>query len=535
MSYVALYRKFRPSVFGEVKGQDAIVTTLRNQLRAGRVGHAYLFCGTRGTGKTTVAKILARAVNCEDPSEDGSPCNKCAACRSILSGTSTDVIEIDAASNNGVDNIREIRDEVVYRPSQGKYRVYIIDEAHMLSPGAWNALLKSLEEPPEYVIFMLATTEVHKIPVTILSRCQQYTFRRITTPVIASRIKDLLREENVEAEDEAVRYIARASDGSMRDALSLLDQCIAFYLGEKLTYGKVLDVLGKADMEVFSGLFRCIAAGDVTGCMRSFHGIIRDGRDVGTFVSDLTWYIRDLLLAKNTSDAPDLLDMSEEDAGRLRDEGALVPAETLMRYLEILSDLSGRLRASSQRQILVETTLIRLCRPQAEVDLSGVLDRIRMLEQKIEDGCVVTGRDGGEQRTSGPAGRPAQKEEAPPAPAPVTKAAPDDLKQIASRWKQIVSKTGFSLKAVLQRAGQPRYDSSTGDPVIYLEAADAISRSMIEDPQRMEELREAVAETMGKELEYTIKVSSPSEARSLEVIPLEEKLAREIAMPVEIL
>ena len=234
MSYTALYRKFRPATFEEVKGQDHIVTTLKNQIQAGRIGHAYLFCGTRGTGKTTVAKILAKAVNCEHPL-DGSPCNECSSCQAIQAGTSTNVIEIDAASNNGVDNIREIREEVSYRPTQGRYKVYIIDEVHMLSTGAFNALLKTLEEPPEYVIFILATTEVNKIPVTILSRCQRYDFKRITIDTIAGRLMELMQKEGVEAEERAVRYVAKAADGSMRDALSLLDQSIAFYLGESLT------------------------------------------------------------------------------------------------------------------------------------------------------------------------------------------------------------------------------------------------------------------------------------------------------------
>ena len=236
MSYTALYRKFRPDEFSDVKGQDHIVTTLKNQIKANRIGHAYLFCGTRGTGKTTVAKIFAKAVNCEHP-VDGSPCGECAMCRSIANGASMNVIEIDAASNNGVDNIREIREEVDYRPTEGKYKVYIIDEVHMLSIGAFNALLKTLEEPPEYVIFILATTESHKIPVTILSRCQRYDFKRIGIDVIANRLSELLQKEHVEAEDRAVRYVAKAGDGSMRDALSLLDQCIAFYLGSARNSG----------------------------------------------------------------------------------------------------------------------------------------------------------------------------------------------------------------------------------------------------------------------------------------------------------
>ena len=250
MSYMALLRKFRPSRFENVKGQEHIVTTLQNQIKAERIGHAYLFCGTRGTGKTSIAKIFAKAVNCEHP-EGGSPCGECTSCKAIAAGASMNVIEIDAASNNGVDNIREIVDEVSYSPAEGKYKVYIIDEVHMLSIGAFNALLKTLEEPPSYAIFILATTEVHKIPITILSRCQRYDFRRITIDTIASRLRELMDEEQIQVEEKALRYVAKAADGSMRDALSLLDQCIAFHFGQELTYDKVLDVLGAVDTEVF--------------------------------------------------------------------------------------------------------------------------------------------------------------------------------------------------------------------------------------------------------------------------------------------
>ena len=226
MSYTALYRKFRPDNFKDVKGQDHIVTTLKNQIQADRIGHAYLFCGTRGTGKTSIAKLFAKTVNCEHPIE-GSPCGECASCRSIAAGANMNVIEIDAASNNGVDNIREIVDEVSYSPAEGKYKVYIIDEVHMLSIGAFNALLKTLEEPPSYVIFILATTEVHKIPITILSRCQRYDFKRISIETITARMQELMEAEGVQVEEKALRYVAKTADGSMRDALSLLDQCIA--------------------------------------------------------------------------------------------------------------------------------------------------------------------------------------------------------------------------------------------------------------------------------------------------------------------
>ena len=297
MAYQALYRKWRPLEFEDVKGQEHIVTTLKNQIRADRIGHAYLFCGTRGTGKTTVAKIFAKAVNCEHP-VDGSPCGECPTCKAIAEGRSMNVIEIDAASNNGVDNIREIRDEVQYSPTEGRYKVYIIDEVHMLSIGAFNALLKTLEEPPAYVIFILATTEAHKIPVTILSRCQRYDFHRISIETIAGRLSQLMEAEHINVEEKAIRYVAKAADGSMRDALSLLDQCIAFYLGQDLKYENVLEVLGAVDTAVFAEMLSYILKADTYACMQLLEQIIMQGRDLGQFVSDFVWYLRNLLLVR---------------------------------------------------------------------------------------------------------------------------------------------------------------------------------------------------------------------------------------------
>ncbi|MDE7132943.1 MAG: DNA polymerase III subunit gamma/tau, partial [Lachnospiraceae bacterium] len=312
MSYTALYRKFRPDCFEDVKGQEHIVTTLKNQIKAERIGHAYLFCGTRGTGKTTIAKIFAKAVNCEHP-VDGSPCGECRACKTIASGASMNVIEIDAASNNGVDNIREIVEEVSYSPAEGKYKVYIIDEVHMLSIGAFNALLKTLEEPPSYVIFILATTEVHKIPITILSRCQRYDFRRITIDTITGRLRELMDTEQIQVEEKALRYVAKTADGSMRDALSLLDQCIAFHFGQELTYDKVLDVLGAVDTEVFGRLLRHVLERNVTGCIELLEEIVMQGRELTQFVTDFTWYLRNLLLVKSSDDIEDVIDVSTDN------------------------------------------------------------------------------------------------------------------------------------------------------------------------------------------------------------------------------
>lgn len=414
MSYTALYRKFRPSEFGDVKGQDHIITTLQNQIKANRIGHAYLFCGTRGTGKTTVAKIFARAVNCEHP-VDGSPCGECEMCRSIMAGTSMNVIEIDAASNNGVDNIREIKEEVTYRPTEGRYKVYIIDEVHMLSSGAFNALLKTLEEPPEYVIFILATTEAHKIPVTIMSRCQHYDFKRITIETISNRMMDLMAEEKVDVEEKAIRYIAKAADGSMRDALSLLDQCIAFYLGQKLTYDNVLEVLGAVDTDVFSRLLRNIIHRDVPKVLDTVEELVMQGRELTQLSSDFTWYLRNLLLVKTSDMIEDVLDVSTENMLQLKEEAEMIEADMLLRYIRIFSELSEQLRYATQKRVLLEVALIKLCTPAMEVGTDSLLDRIRAMEEKLEQGLAaaaqgqagVTGEYPGAAYTGGvPTGYP---------------------------------------------------------------------------------------------------------------------------------
>ena len=385
MSYTALYRKFRPSTFDQVKGQDHIVQTLKNQINANRIGHAYLFCGTRGTGKTSVAKIFAKAVNCEHP-VDGSPCNECETCRGITNGSAMNVIEIDAASNNGVDNIRQIRDEIQYSPSSGKYTVYIIDEVHMLSIGAFNALLKTLEEPPAYVIFILATTEPHKIPITILSRCQRYDFKRISIDTIAARLSELMEKESIEVEDKAIRYVAKAADGSMRDALSLLDQCIAFYLGQKLTYDNVLDVLGAVDNEIFSRLTRSVIDSDVTTSLNILDEIIMQGREPGQFVNDFIWYLRNLMLIKTSDDDEimEVIDASAERIEALKEEAQMVNVDVIMRYIRILSELSGQIKYSSQKRVLIEIALIKLAKPAMERDVSSLNNRIAILEKKME-------------------------------------------------------------------------------------------------------------------------------------------------------
>ncbi|MDD5829309.1 MAG: DNA polymerase III subunit gamma/tau [Lachnospira sp.] len=464
MSYQALYRKWRPSDFKDVKGQDHIVTTLQNQIKADRIGHAYLFCGTRGTGKTSVAKIFAKAVNCEHP-VDGNPCGECPTCKAIAAGVSMNVIEIDAASNNGVDNIREIRDEVQYSPTEGKYKVYIIDEVHMLSIGAFNALLKTLEEPPSYVIFILATTEAHKIPITILSRCQRYDFHRISIDTIADRLSELMKAEHINVEDKALKYVAKAADGSMRDALSLLDQCIAFYLGKDLKYENVLDVLGAVDTGIFSRMMNIITSGDVAACMNLMEELIMQGRDIQQFVNDFVWYMRNLLLIKTTDDESKILDVievSEDSFKELKKDAAKVDADTLMRYIRVLSELSSELKFATQKRIKTEVTFIKLMRPAMEQsnETEDILSRITLLEEQMQDSLAklksgafaMAQPQGAALATAGAANAGGVADE-PKEPKRVIEALPDDVRNIAAQWDSIVfSIEDPMLKSFLSQA-----------------------------------------------------------------------------------
>lgn len=492
MSYTALYRKFRPGEFEDVKGQDHISTTLQNQIRAGRIGHAYLFCGTRGTGKTSVAKIFAKAVNCLQP-VNGSPCGECAMCKAIAAGTSMNVIEIDAASNNGVDNIREIREEVTYRPTEGRYKVYIIDEVHMLSIGAFNALLKTLEEPPEYVIFILATTEVHKIPITILSRCQRYDFKRISIDTIAARLSDLMVQEDIEVEDKAIRYIAKVADGSMRDALSLLDQCIAFYLGQRLTYDHVLEVLGAVDTSVFSKMLRQILGRDVSAVLATLDELIMQGRELTQLSADFTWYLRNLLLAKSSDNMEDVLDVSTENLAQLKEEAEMVENDVLLRYIRIFSELSNQLKYATQKRVLLEVTLIKLCRPEMEAKEDTVLDRIRAMEEKLEKGLVQT-VSVISQETSGTPYQETPKVELP-------KALHADVQAVVQSFSAIRNQVSGILKVALKKA---RLSVGNQDQLLLV-FEDEVQEQLVNTPDHIREIEAAIEEQIGKQVKVEVR------------------------------
>lgn len=516
MSYTALYRKFRPQEFWDVKGQDHIVTTLKNQIKADRIGHAYLFCGTRGTGKTSIAKIFARAVNCESPA-DGSPCGECASCRAVAAGISMNVIEIDAASNNGVDSIREIREEVSYRPTEGRYKVYIIDEVHMLSSGAFNALLKTLEEPPAYVIFILATTEVHKIPVTILSRCQRYDFKRISVEVICERLTELLEKERIKAEDKAIRYIAKTADGAMRDALSLLDQCIAFYPGQTLSYEHVLEILGAVDAEAFDRLLGSILEQSVGKAIGMIEELLAQGRELGQFVNDFIWYLRNLLLLQSSDEMIESLDMSSEQMNHLRQEAKRLDGETIIRYIRIFSELSGQMKYATQKRVLLEVALIKICRPQMETDYGSLKERIEQLEKKLQEGVIAALENPLSENE--PRTRPAEREK------PVLpKALPKDIEQTVRNWRNILSAMPGLSRSYLSKA---RLTAGNGNELVLVFEDEMAAGYFGREEERMQ-LEQTIAKQIGKQVSVVVKEKETKQPFEDSYVDLEQVINMEI-------
>ena len=383
----ALYRKWRPSNFDEVSGQEHITSILKYQCQTGKFSHAYLFCGSRGTGKTSCAKILAKAVNCEHPTEAG-PCGTCASCRAIDAGSATDVLEMDAASNNGVDDIRDIRDEVIYAPSELKYRVYIIDEVHMLSTSAFNALLKTLEEPPEHVVFVLATTELQKLPATIISRCQRFDFRRISTEALSARLHLIARAEGFTLDDEAARLIARHAQGGMRDAISLLELCAGNHL--PITAELVTDTIGSAGREGMLRVVTAISGKHYEALFDIIDETVRSSRDLAVFWQDLITLYRDMLVLKTTKNAAKYLDLTDSEQAAMTQAAASFTRETLLWQLGLLEDaLFSMQKAHSIKRTVCEITLIRLCDPLLDTSSESVLTRISKLEEAVLTGAPV--------------------------------------------------------------------------------------------------------------------------------------------------
>jgi len=513
LAYTALYRKFRPVNFDDVRGQDHIVTTLKNQVKDDKIAHAYLFCGTRGTGKTSVAKIMARAVNCENP-KDGSPCGECEMCKSILSGSSLNVIEMDAASNNGVDNIREIVEEVTYSPASGKYKVYIIDEVHMLSTGAYNALLKTLEEPPGYVIFILATTEVQKIPVTILSRCQRYDFHRIGVETIEDGIKNILDAENISIDERALRYIAKSGEGSMRDSLSILDRCLAFNTGGELTYDNVINVLGVVDIDIYSRLFNELKNKSLNPALNILSEVVNSGRELNRFISDYVWFLRNLMLIKSAGgekeigELEELIDISIENLNEMASLTKDMDLNSILRDISFFSELLSELRLSTQKRILIEMAFIKICNPVMRDDIDGIdkinerIDAIEKNETKLMD-KIKSGNFVSTNLNSDPGDLPGDnlesgsdnKQTINPENVPM------DIRELVSNWGSVVTNASSTfMKTTLSNAKL----SIDFNDVLEIVPADEMSADMISKEDKKSEIAALLKDCAGKDIDFRI-------------------------------
>ena len=464
MAYQALYRKWRPQTFEQVLGQTATVKTLRRQIEDGRIAHAYLFCGCRGTGKTTMAKLMSRAINCLNPNH-GDPCGQCETCRAIISETTMDVLELDAASNNSVDNIRELLEQVRYPAQLGRYKVYIIDEVHMLSTAAFNALLKTLEEPPAHVVFILATTEPQKLPATILSRVQRYDFGRIPSSLMVGRMREALDDLGMTAEEEALRMVARAAEGAMRDAFSILDMCVAGAEDGKITAALTRDLLGASDREFLFGFFDLLSARDEGGVMQKVDELMRSGREPQAFLRELSAHCRALLTVKAVSrDAASILDVTEEDEARYRAQAEGVSQARLLRMLDLFMRAEGDLRFASTPRIGLESAALHACEPASGEDAAALAERVEELEAKLarlendlQSGKLVpaaaapaaTPAPGGDApaKAEAPAAKPAAKAAPAPKAAPVS----GDAKAIWDKALQDLAKNEPPLYGLLRK------------------------------------------------------------------------------------
>ena len=497
MAYTALYRKLRPQTFAEVIGQEAIVQTLKNQVRSGRLSHAYLFTGTRGTGKTSTAKIFARAVNCLNP-QDGEPCNQCENCHRDLEGRDLNIMEIDAASNNGVDNIRELREDVRYQPAGARYKIYIIDEVHMLSTGAFNALLKTLEEPPAHAMFILATTDPHKVPDTILSRCQRYDFRRIAGGDIQMVLQTYLNKEGIAFEEKALRFIAKTADGALRDAHSILDRCLAFYLGEELTLDKVLRLLGAVDSGVYEKITAHLLKKEIMALLTETDEMLMQGRDLQQLVLGEINYLRDLLIVKTMPQPEKLLDLAEENLLALRAAAELCTEDFLMYIIKSLSQLEADMRYESNKRILLELEWIKLCRPEVDQSEANILRRLTEVENRLAEGPV---------HSAEPARRPAEKggepvKAQPTLPPIETAAFPEDIKAVIAAWPELHFALNPFVDIALEKA-TPFYAEAGGGTLLIVIDSSA-GADYIEKSEYKERIAEFLAEKFQKNFNLQI-------------------------------
>ena len=501
-SYQALYRKYRPQTFDDVSGQMAVTQTLKTQLMTGKMSHAYLFTGSRGTGKTSCAKILAKAVNCEHP-DGGNPCNRCAACRAIDDGTCMDVLEIDAASNNGVDNIRDLRDDAVYTPSQVKKRVYIIDEVHMLSLSAFNALLKIIEEPPEHLLFILATTELHKVPATILSRCQRFSFRRISQEDIAARLQYVAYQENIDLDEAAARVIARLADGGMRDGLSLLDQCASATVGE-LTAEAVYTCLGIAGERKCGQLLSSIAAHNTKEALQLFNQLYTDGKDLGAMLDELACLIRDLLVLKTAPDAGITMLSGVASDQEVQTLSKQLSSGELVRMMGLVQQTVADFSRSASRRMDAELCILEMAQPELSLDAKALNARLTKLEDQIKSGSFAVMQQPAAAAVSTPAVQPVSPASAMPEDQP-EKVIPDDQVPLGF-WAEVVAGVKQELKppisGFLSASDNSPVKGAMRGGVLELRCTNAFTADMIGKP----EVLEIVARKAAVQLGHPVKV-----------------------------
>ncbi|MDO4548627.1 MAG: DNA polymerase III subunit gamma/tau [Clostridia bacterium] len=509
MGYKALYRAWRPEKFSDIAGQKPIVTTLVHQIETGHIAHAYLFCGSRGTGKTSTAKVLARAINCAHPGDGAEPCGECDACVQLSNENNMDVLEIDAASNNGVDEIRQLRQTIAYPPAFGRYKVYIIDEVHMLSTGAFNALLKTLEEPPPHAVFILATTEPQKLPATILSRCQRFDFRRIPVNVIVAHLKQVLDGEKRTADEEALGDIARAAEGGMRDALSILDMCLSFGAGN-LTAETVREVLGTFDRSFMFDFAQSLIDLDAAGAIRAVDEVMRQGRDCAVFAREVCGHLRALMLAQLVKDGlEDLLEITREDALRFHEQAKRASREMLMRAMDLFINAENQIKWVSQPRTVVELAAVRTCHPEREKGDENLIERLANLEKAIESGSLVKKDNAKKEKKDEP------KPEKKPKPVP---AEPEEVKPVegAEIWdeaKKLIRSEYGSIYPLVEQA----VFTGISEDVMSLEFPKKWQMYYtVLSSRKKEEAEQAVSKSVGRPIKLSISLKtakkSPGEA-----------------------
>ena len=513
----ALYRVYRPKNFSDVIGQEHIVRTLKNQIENNNVGHAYLFCGTRGTGKTSTAKIFSRAVNCTNLHND-EPCNECENCREILEDKTMDVVERDAASNNSVDDIRELRENVKYSPAKAKYKVYIIDEVHMLSQGAFNALLKTLEEPPSYVIFILATTEPHKIPATILSRCQRFDFKRVTVKDISSRMRYICEKEGIEADEKALNLIARNSQGALRDALSILDQCISFE-GNKISYNDVIELLGSVNIEQLFDLAESIIKEDTRKSLQILNDFIIWGKDVRNLVNDLIDHFRNLMVCKISNDLDEIISLPEETIDLLKQQAETIDTNNLIRILNILSEAQDGMKISSNPRVLMEVTMMKIAQPMFDESKEALIKRIENLEQKIESGNIKVNHISTNQTVDNfnennqQNNNTVEKQEDENIEYENLKG--DDIKLVEKSWKKILQKMKEDKNQVIRALLQDVDSFNISEDTLYIIFTDnySFAKSRLDSPVTIQYVEKVIREVLNRS--FSVKIALKSQLSNL--------------------